>query len=158
MGCFLLCWYAHPVFSTDVDFNYHNINYKSVIPPKKLLRAVRRTARVRFVFSECTNSFRKERILRKHTSRLTYLTKYLNYYVCQSNLALGICTHSEKIRPHNPWEKPMHQIEWGLGVRTEGVGCSTWTSVSWWLSRAGPWTQFLGSHELKVRLHNFSHW
>lgn len=46
--------YAHPVFSTDVDFNYCNINYNSVILPKKLLRAIRRTARVRFVFCECT--------------------------------------------------------------------------------------------------------
>jgi hypothetical protein len=102
VGWFPLCWYVHPVFSTDVDFSYCSINYNSVILPKKLLRGVSRTARVTFVFSECTNSFRKERILRKHTSRLTYVTKYMNYYVCQSIIALGIHKHSGIIRAHNP--------------------------------------------------------
>jgi len=58
--------------------------------------------RVKFVFSECTNSFRKERILKKHISRLTCLTKYMNYYVFQSNMGLGIFKYSEKIRAHNP--------------------------------------------------------
>jgi len=38
----------------------------------------------------------------KHTSRLTYLTKYMNYYVCQSHMAIGICKYSQKIRAHNP--------------------------------------------------------
>jgi len=39
-----------------VDFNYCNVNYNSVILPKKILSAVRRTARVKFVFSECIES------------------------------------------------------------------------------------------------------
>lgn len=150
----LVSGYAHHMLSTDVDFDYHNVNYNSVILPEKLLRAVRRTATVKYVFNECTNSFRKERILMKHTTRLTCLTRYMNYYVCKSNMAFRICNPSEKIRAHNH----MHQTGWGLGVRREVVGCSTWTSVSWGLSWVGPWTQLLGSCGLKVRLCNFSHW
>jgi len=52
----LVSTYVHPVLSTYVDFDYRNINYNSVIQPKKLLTAIRRAARVKYVFSECTES------------------------------------------------------------------------------------------------------